>query len=110
MGSQPMLCTRYHPEQLFRIGITLELCLTLTLAHPQYGIIAIGIYCLVYSLLPHKRQGMNNGKKLTDIVRSVHRAIVEYLLSGGKIDASILHRPGITAASGIHGPCVGAHI
>lgn len=49
---------------------------------------------------------MDNGKKLADVVGAVDRAEMKHHLTGGKINAPVFHRTGITAACRVDSPSV----
>lgn len=52
---------------------------------------------------------MYDAQKLTYIVRAVHRAIMENLLTSLQVYATILHRPRIATAGSIHGYGIRCH-
>ena len=49
---------------------------------------------------------MHDGKKLSDVVGSVHGTVVENLLAAGNVYSPVLHCSGISAACGIYGKTV----
>ena len=104
---QPLLCTGNHLKEGLRRRGMLELGLTLPLRHPEDGIIAVGVDGLVVeSLVPAECQGMDDGKEFSDVVRAMHRTIVEHAGTCLQIYGLIFHRSRISRTRRIHRPSV----
>ena len=53
---------------------------------------------------------MDDGQKLTDIVRAEDRAEVKHPGTCGQVDGLVFHYPGIARAGGVHRPRVGPYL
>ena len=94
MGVEPVFCSGNDLEERLRLGVALKFCLTFALLNPEDGIVRIAVDDLgVQTLVPAKGKGMDAGKKLTDIVGAVDRAIVEHTIARLQVDGLIFHRP-----------------
>lgn len=60
--------------------------------------------------LPHQRQGMDDGKKLTYIISTKDRSEVEDALACRQVDPLVLHLSRIAGAAGIYSPGIGFHL
>ena len=107
VGAEPCLCTGYNLKELFGIRGTRKFGLALLLSHPEYGVAAVRVDGLALNaLFVEQSQGMDNGKKLADIVCSVYGAEVENLLAAHKVDATVFHRSGISRTRRVDSPRV----
>ena len=108
---QPLLCTGNHLKEGLRRRGMLELGLTLPLRHPEDGIIAVGVDGLVVeSLVPAECQCMDDGEKFPDVIRAVHRTIVEHAGTCLQVYGLVFHRPRISRTRCIHRPSVCPHL
>ena len=104
--TQPLLRPPDNVEERCRLRCQRQLGLTLFFVDPQNGVVRIGIDNLVCDAqLLHQCQRMNDGKELTDVVRTMHRSEMEHLRTRRQVYAPILHRSGITRTGSIDGPC-----
>ena len=111
MCLKPIFCSGDDLEELFRLGRTLQFCLAFPLRHPKDSIVGIAVNGLVVqTLVPTKGKSMDNGQELPDIIRSMHRTIVEDTIARLQIYRLIFHRSWIPTTSRIHCPCVCSHI
>ena len=111
VGAKPILGTGDNLVELFGLWSALQLGLALFLGHPELGIHAITVDGLVGDAsLCHQGKGMDDGKKLADIVGAVDRTIVENLCTSLKINALVFHWTGISGAGCIHSPGVRLHL
>ena len=106
MRAEPELGTLYNLIKWFGLRVPLQFGLALFLVHPQNGVVTVAVYGLADALLLLQCQCMDNGKELSDVVCAVHWPETEHLLTGGQVDAAILHLAGIAAACRINSPCV----
>ena len=105
VGLKPILGTGYDLKKLLRLRRALQLGLALTLRDPKDGIVGVGIDgFVVQALIPAKGEGMNDGKKLSDVIGAMNRAIMEYTVARLQIDGLIFHRTRIARAGRIHSP------
>ena len=109
MGGEPSFGARDDLKELFGLGVAHKFGLALPLVHPQYGVVAVGIYRLLKSALLHQRKGVDNGEKLSDVVCAMDRAEMEHLFARGQVYATVFHRAGIAAARRVHRPSIGSH-
>ena len=78
MGLEPVLRTGDNLIETGCLLTVLQIRLTLLFPHPEDGIIGVAIDHLVLDApLPHQRQGMDDGKKLTYIISTEDRSEVE---------------------------------
>ena len=104
---QPAFGTGDDLKKGFSLRVAFQFCLTLALLNPEDGIVGVAVNDFVMeTLVPAQGEGMYDGEKLPDVVRTMHGTIVEDTIARLKIDGLILHGSGIAAAGGIHGPCV----
>ena len=107
MHVKPILCSGDYLVELFCLGVALQLSLALALLHPEDGVVGIRVDCfMVKALIPAECEGVDNGKKLTDIVGATDGAEVEYAIARLKVYRLIFHRTGIATACRIHRPRV----
>ena len=100
---QPGLGACDEAEELFRARRPGQFGATLLAFHPKHGVTAVGVDCEINALLLEQGEGMNNGEKLSDIVRPVNGTEMKYLLSRFEIDATIFHLSWISRTGGING-------
>ena len=111
VGAKPILGTGDNLVELFGLWSALQLGLALFLGQPELGIHAITVDGLVGDAsLCHQGKGMDDGKKLADIVGAVDRTIVENLCASLKVDALVFHRTGVSRTSGIHCPGISIYL
>ena len=105
MGLKPVLGTGDDLVELFCLRRALQLGLTLTLCHPQDGVIRVRIDgFVVQALLPTKSQGMDDGQELPDIIGAMHWPVMEHAIACLQVYCLILHRSRIARTSSIHRP------
>ena len=104
MSREPMLCTLYEVEDRCVFICTSEKSFAFFLSNPADSRHAIRIDRVVRSLhFLQKGQGMNNGQKLSDIVRaSFQGAYAKDFGLGCCQYTPILHRAGIATTGCIH--------
>ena len=111
MGLEPVFSTGYDLEEGFCLRRALQLGLTLAFGDPEDGVVGVAIDGLVVqALVPAEGKGMNDSQELPDVVRAMHRTIVEHLITSLQIDGLIFHRPRIPTTGSIHRPCIGTYL
>ena len=111
MGLEPVFSTGYDLEEGFCLGRALEFGLTLALGDPEDGIVGVAVDGLVVqALVPAESEGMNDSQELPDVVRAMHRTIVEHLITRLQVDGLIFHRPRIPTTGCIHRPSIGPYL
>ena len=74
MGLKPVFGSGDDLEELFCLGITLQLGLTFALLNPEDGIVRVGVDSfIVQALVPAKGEGVDDGEELTYIVCTMNR-------------------------------------
>ena len=108
---QPVLCSCNHLKKWLGLFISLQFGLALALLYPEDGIIAVGVDGLVVeSLVPAECQCMDDGEKFPDVIRAVHRTIVEHAGTCLQVYGLVFHRSRISRACCIHRPSVCPHL
>jgi len=94
---EPLFCSQDNLIELLRLRRALEFGLTLALVDPEDGVVRVRIDSfVVQALIPTEGKGMNDGEKLSDIIRAVDRTEVKHLIACLQINGLVFHRPGIT--------------
>ena len=96
---EPVLGTNHEVEHLGCLFVSLQCGLSFLVPHPRHSADAVAIDLHVPAVLLDEREGMNDGKELTDVVRALYRTEVEEALLVAKIDALILHSTRIATAT-----------
>ena len=111
MRTEPILSTGNDTVERLGLRRTLQLGFALFLFYPQLGIHTVAVNRLpMDATLLHQGKGMDDGKKLADVVGTVYRTIVENLCSRLQVDALVFHRSRIARAGCIYSPGIGIHL
>jgi len=111
MGGEPSLGAGYEFVG-FGCGVVAhELGLAMLVAHPEDGIVRVGVDSLVvYALLVHEGQGVYDGEELADVVGATNGAEMEDLRPCGQVDALVFHRSWVSGTGSVHRPRVCSHL
>lgn len=111
VGGEPSLGTGYEFVGFGCRVIAHEFGLAMLVAHPEDGVVRVGVDGLIaYALLVHEGQGVYDGKEFADVVGATDGAEVEDLRPCGQVDALIFHRSWVSGAGGVHSPRVCSHL
>ena len=107
MDAQPLLGTADDLVEGFGFGRVFKFRLAMLFIDPRHRRETVGIDDFVGdSALFHQCKGVDNRQKLADVVRAENGSEMKHLRTRRKVDALILHLPGIARTGGIDGPSV----
>ena len=111
VGGEPSLGACYELVG-FGCGVVVhEFGLAMLVAHPEDGVVRVGVDGLVvYALLVHEGQGVYDGKELADVVGAPDGSEVEDPRPCGQVDALIFHRSWVSGTGSVHCPRVCSHL
>lgn len=107
MGVEPGKSALHHAEALLVGGLAGELCLYLAVSDPCHAGDGVAVDGVGFAGLLHEGEGVDNGKKFTDVVGGfLERSDAENLFAGHQLYSPIFHSSGIAETGGIDCPAV----